>query len=44
MFTQVWAYRKQCHSFSMTMEFRIQVVSQSIVALKKFEGKKTTKF
>ena len=25
--------------FSMTMKFRIQVVSQSIVALKKFDGK-----
>ena len=39
MFTQVWAYRRYCHSFSMTMKFRVRVVSSSIVALKKFEGK-----
>ena len=28
----------------MTMKFRVRVVSKSIVALKKFEGKKTTNF
>ena len=30
--------------FSMTMKFRVRVVSKSIVALKKCEGKKTNNF
>ena len=44
MFTQDWAYRRSCHSFSMTMKFGVRVVSYSIVALKKFEVQKNTNF
>ena len=38
--TRATTFRTWCHSFSTAMKFRIRVVSWSIVALKKFEGKK----